>query len=57
MGEETRRVAIPVTGMTCAVCAERVEKALSKVVGVSGVGVNFPLHLSGRRPIQGLGTV
>jgi P-type Cu+ transporter len=41
MGEETRRVAIPVTGMTCAVCAERVEKALSKVVGVSGVGVNF----------------
>ncbi|MDR1712595.1 MAG: heavy metal translocating P-type ATPase [Coriobacteriales bacterium] len=34
-------VSIPVGGMTCAVCAQRVEKALGKVDGVEGASVNF----------------
>ncbi len=41
MSEEARRLAIPVAGMTCAACARRVEKALSKTAGVSEAGVNF----------------
>ncbi len=42
MSEEgRRRVAVPVTGMTCAACVRRVEKALSKVEGVSGASVNL----------------
>lgn len=36
---ETREYAI--TGMTCASCVARVEKAISKAVGVSGVSVNL----------------
>jgi Cu+-exporting ATPase len=34
-------LSIPVGGMTCAVCAQRVEKALGAVEGVEGVSVNF----------------
>ena len=42
MSEEgRRRVAVPVTGMTCAACVRRVEKALSKVDGVSEASVNL----------------
>ncbi len=40
MVEETK-IALPVIGMTCAACARRVEKALSKTEGVSGANVNF----------------
>jgi Cu+-exporting ATPase len=41
--EERRRgeVEIPVTGMTCASCVRRVEKALGKVEGVEGASVNL----------------
>ena len=35
---ETR---LPITGMTCASCVRRVEKALGKVAGVSGATVNL----------------
>ncbi len=35
------RVDIPVTGMTCASCVRRVERALSKQEGVAGASVNF----------------
>ena len=38
---EGRKITIPVTGMSCAACARRVEKALSKTAGVSGVNANF----------------
>ena len=38
---EGRKISIPVTGMTCAACARRVEKALSKTAGVSGANANF----------------
>ncbi|MEJ2503314.1 MAG: heavy metal translocating P-type ATPase, partial [Gemmatimonadota bacterium] len=35
------RLEIPVTGMTCAACATRVQKGLSKAEGVRDAGVNF----------------
>ena len=43
MAEKNRQalVTIPVTGMSCASCAKRVEKALSKSVAVSEANVNF----------------
>ena len=34
-------ITIPVTGMSCAACANRVEKALSKTEGVDNANVNF----------------
>ena len=36
-----RRVDLPITGMTCAACARRIEKRLAKSYGVSTAGVNF----------------
>jgi P-type Cu+ transporter len=35
------RIEIPVTGMTCAACAARVQKGLSKAPGVRDAAVNF----------------
>lgn len=32
---------IPITGMTCAACANRIEKGLQRIDGVSGATVNF----------------
>ena len=37
----TRSLELPVTGMTCATCALRVEKALRAVPGVAGASVNL----------------
>jgi Cu+-exporting ATPase len=37
----TRRVDLPIGGMTCASCAARVEKAIASVPGVEGCNVNF----------------
>src|ERR671936_386419 len=34
-------VTLPVTGMTCASCVRRIEKALSRVEGVAGANVNL----------------
>lgn len=34
-------VTIPIGGMTCAVCAQRVEKAMKKLDGVTSASVNF----------------
>jgi Cu+-exporting ATPase len=34
-------ITIPITGMSCASCANRVEKGLSKTAGVSEANVNF----------------
>ncbi|HEX4744159.1 MAG TPA: heavy metal translocating P-type ATPase [Candidatus Limnocylindria bacterium] len=39
--QETRDVTFPVTGMTCASCVRRIEKALSKVEGVREASVNL----------------
>lgn len=37
----SERVELPITGMTCAACARRIERKLSKSPGVSRAGVNF----------------
>ncbi|WP_416740624.1 heavy metal translocating P-type ATPase [Pseudomonas sp. NFX71] len=38
---ETTTFDLPIAGMTCASCAGRVERALSKVIGASAVSVNL----------------
>src|SRR3954468_5144115 len=40
-GDLRERVELPITGMTCAACARRIERKLSKSPGVSRAGVNF----------------
>src|SRR3954470_2906033 len=35
------RVELPITGMTCAACARRIERKLSKSPGVNRAGVSF----------------
>ena len=40
-GEQAREVTFPVTGMTCASCVRRIEKALGKVQGVQEASVNL----------------
>ncbi|MBI3977143.1 MAG: heavy metal translocating P-type ATPase [Chloroflexi bacterium] len=39
-------VTLPVTGMTCAACALRIERALKKVDGVESAGVNLATELA-----------
>lgn len=38
------RVALDITGMTCAACASRIEKVVSRVDGVTRADVNLPLE-------------
>ena len=38
---DTANVTIPIGGMTCAACAQRIEKAIKKLDGVTSVTVNF----------------
>ncbi len=38
---ETKEVAIPIEGMTCATCAKAVERATGKLAGVESATVNF----------------
>lgn len=44
---ETQTEDLAITGMSCAACARRIERQLSRVPGVSAAGVNFATH-SGR---------
>ena len=37
----SERVDLPITGMTCASCANRIEKSLKKAEGVSDATVNL----------------
>src|SRR5215510_8507124 len=37
----TREITLPVTGMTCASCVRRIEKALGRVEGVDQANVNL----------------
>lgn len=53
---DRRRVAVPVTGMTCAACVRRVEKALSRVEGVSGASVNLATETATVEHGPGVGT-
>ncbi len=38
---ESKRIDLPVTGMTCASCASKIQKALSQLNGVENAAVNF----------------
>src|SRR5689334_4767916 len=44
MSMPTTRINIPVTGMTCAACQARVQRALAKTPGVAEASVNLLLH-------------
>jgi len=50
----TAQVTLQVEGMTCALCASRVEKALAKVDGVASVSVNLATE---RATVQALSSV
>ncbi|WP_018759867.1 heavy metal translocating P-type ATPase [Paenibacillus terrigena] len=39
-----KQTTLSITGMTCAACANRIEKGLNKLEGVSNVNVNFALE-------------
>ena len=41
---------IPVTGMSCAACAARIEKVLNRTPGVTKAAVNF-CHRTGHRSV------
>lgn len=43
-GDSNRQATLQITGMTCAACANRIEKGLSKLEGVSQANVNFALE-------------
>jgi len=38
------RIALDITGMTCAACASRIEKVVSRIDGVSRADINLPLE-------------
>jgi len=42
--KDTQHTALQITGMTCAACANRIEKGLSKLEGVSSANVNFAME-------------
>lgn len=44
MSTSSKEVQLPITGMTCAACAIRIEKGLNKVAGVEEASVNLALE-------------
>lgn len=42
--EESQQINLDISGMTCAACAARIEKGLSKLPGISNVTVNLALE-------------
>ncbi|MEK3723216.1 heavy metal translocating P-type ATPase [Paenibacillus sp. FSL H8-0034] len=42
--ETNKQTTLPITGMTCAACANRIEKGLNKLEGVTSANVNFALE-------------
>ncbi|MCK6258448.1 heavy metal translocating P-type ATPase [Fictibacillus sp. KIGAM418] len=46
MSDKSKETSIPISGMTCAACALRIEKGLKKMEGVSDANVNFALEKS-----------
>ncbi|MCQ6264174.1 heavy metal translocating P-type ATPase [Fictibacillus sp. WQ 8-8] len=46
MSDKSKEMSIPISGMTCAACALRIEKGLKKMDGVSDANVNFALEKS-----------
>jgi Cu+-exporting ATPase len=41
LGEELKKIELPITGMSCASCAARIQKGLSKMGGIHDAAVNF----------------
>ncbi len=41
---ENKQITLQITGMTCAACANRIEKGLNKLEGVTSANVNFALE-------------
>ncbi|MDF2958501.1 MAG: heavy metal translocating P-type ATPase [Paenibacillus sp.] len=41
---ETKQTSLQITGMTCAACANRIEKGLNKLEGVTEANVNFAME-------------
>ena len=39
-----QQISLQIAGMTCAACANRIEKSLKNLVGVFDVNVNFALE-------------
>lgn len=46
MSSKTKEVTLPISGMTCAACALRIEKGLSRMEGVEKASVNLALEKS-----------
>ncbi|MCD7036012.1 heavy metal translocating P-type ATPase [Metabacillus sp. GX 13764] len=46
MAEQLKETTMPITGMTCAACAARIEKGLKKMDGVKAANVNLALERS-----------
>ncbi|XEC97354.1 heavy metal translocating P-type ATPase [Paenibacillus tarimensis] len=44
MNAETKQTSLQITGMTCAACANRIEKGLNKLEGVAEANVNFAME-------------
>ncbi|WP_025025931.1 heavy metal translocating P-type ATPase [Caldalkalibacillus mannanilyticus] len=44
MSSQTKETSMQITGMTCAACANRIEKGLKKIEGVQEANVNFTLE-------------
>ncbi|WP_199622531.1 heavy metal translocating P-type ATPase [Paenibacillus alkalitolerans] len=42
--QNTKQTTLQITGMTCAACANRIEKGLNKIEGVNAANVNFALE-------------
>lgn len=42
--QETKLTTLQITGMTCAACANRIEKGLNKLEGVASANVNFAME-------------
>lgn len=56
----TEQTTLPISGMTCAACANRIEKGLGKLEGVSSANVNFALErasVSYDPAVVGVGTM
>jgi Cu+-exporting ATPase len=43
-GKDRRQTTLQITGMTCAACANRIEKGLNKLPGVTHASVNFAME-------------
>lgn len=43
-GKESKQTTLQITGMTCAACANRIEKGLNKLEGVFSANLNFALE-------------